>query len=182
MGREEVLNKLNARLSKAIDDEPQVIFILSRIRKILESKKEKSTYKYLNFYCNWVLHMKLDKPWTTALLSDKFEQDIDCDKSGHEIARQLASKHGDFFKLSSLKDDLKIFLKSNQLPEDLVTSNSKWTQFVKILLEIIKGSPIEFGVTKKVERMSLQKNAFGYYYKFDLKNCGRKPIVKLKLK
>ena len=53
MAREEILEKLQKELNREIRDECQVIYILSRIRKILEISDERSKYKMLNFYCNW---------------------------------------------------------------------------------------------------------------------------------
>jgi len=50
MAREQIIDKLNTELLKGIKNEPQVVYILSRIRKLLEIREEKDKYKLLNFY------------------------------------------------------------------------------------------------------------------------------------
>ncbi|GEM_PF-2206926 len=44
----------------------EVVYLLVRIRKILDLDGS-NRYKTLRFYCNWVLHTKLDKLTTTKL-------------------------------------------------------------------------------------------------------------------
>jgi hypothetical protein len=59
--RLQILSKLEDELKKEIKSESQVVYILSKIRKILEWENAKGKYKTLNFYCNWVLHNKIDR-------------------------------------------------------------------------------------------------------------------------
>jgi hypothetical protein len=178
MGQIEVIEKLNRELKKNIKDECQIIYILSRVRKILEINDQKGKYKLLNLYCNWVLHNKLDRKNTTVLLADLFEQDIDCQKGGKENAIRIKSNHSNFFKLSSLKQELGNFFKDHNLSFDL--SNKNWLIFVRLLLEIIKDCPIIFS-SNKLRQLELVKNNFGdFCYKFSINGSKYKPIIKLK--
>ncbi len=58
-----IKEKLALELSKPIIEESQVVYILSRIRKILEIDYNLNQGKYakLKFYCDWALHTKIDK-------------------------------------------------------------------------------------------------------------------------
>ena len=64
MGLSEIEQKLQDALNEEITREDQVIYILSRIRKILELKKKiegfSEKFKYLNFYCNLALHSEIN--------------------------------------------------------------------------------------------------------------------------
>ncbi|AHB40251.1 TPA: hypothetical protein DHW62_04085 [candidate division WWE3 bacterium] len=55
----QILEKLKKELGKDIENESQVVYILSLIRKLLEIEKLKSRYPILNFYCNWTLHSEM---------------------------------------------------------------------------------------------------------------------------
>ena len=59
--KNDIINKLKVELEKSIENEPQVIYILSRIRKILDlDHKRDSEYMVLRFYCNWALHTEIE--------------------------------------------------------------------------------------------------------------------------
>ena len=184
MGQDEIIQKLITELSKDIKDECQVVFILSRIRKILDMKNEKSKYKLLNFYCNWSLHVNLTHTKTTQVLSDMFDQFIDCSESANNIARKMKSNHADFFKLNDFKDELKKFFEDYDLPLRLFNEKISWNVFIKLILEIIEECPVVFiKSSKKMNRIDLIKNKKGdYCYKFSLLVCLHKPIIKLKFK
>ncbi|MCR4305627.1 MAG: hypothetical protein NUV73_00910, partial [Candidatus Daviesbacteria bacterium] len=127
-----------------------------------------------------VLHNKLDRKNTTVLLADLFEQDIDSQKGGKENAIRIKSNHRNFFKLSSLKQELDNFFKDHSLPFDLLNKN--WLSFIKLLLEIIKDCPIIFN-SNKLRQLELIKNSMGdYCYKFSIVGNRHKPIIKLKFK
>ncbi len=57
--KSQILDKLKVELQKDVENELQVVYILSRIRKLLEIEKLKSKYPILNFYCNWTLHSEI---------------------------------------------------------------------------------------------------------------------------
>lgn len=180
MGEKDIRTKLNDELKKDIKEECQVVYILSRIRKILEINNQKGEYRYLNFYCNWVLHNKLDRANTTVLLKDLFEGDMDNSKSGKENAAKIRLNHNDFFKLHTLRRDLEGFFSRHNLLLELLNKN--WESFLKLLLDIIKETPIIF-TSSIIDKMELLRNDEGiYYYKFYLKGSNERPIIKLKIK
>ncbi|MCX6766078.1 MAG: hypothetical protein NT136_03930 [Candidatus Moranbacteria bacterium] len=184
MGQGEILEKLNKELERDIKNECQVVYILSRIRKILEIKNQKDKYELLNFYCNWSLHVNLKYKNTTQFISKMFDQYIEFTKSEKDIAREMKSNHADFFKLNDLKNELRKFFEVHDLPLNLVDKNKYWITFIKLLLEIIEECPVIcIKSSKKIERLTLIKNKKGdYCYKFNLINLRHKPIIKLKFK
>ncbi|MFA5870908.1 MAG: hypothetical protein WC842_03420 [Candidatus Paceibacterota bacterium] len=93
MGHIEILEKLNTELQKDIQDECQVIYILSRIRKYLEDKNEKKQYIYLNFYCNWALHSRINDTKAVNVILNDF----------------ISGKDSGFLNFDYLKNDLKTF-------------------------------------------------------------------------
>jgi hypothetical protein len=57
----EVVSKLKTELNKGLRTEAQIVYILSRIRKLIEFEKKKLIYPYLYFYCDLSLHSEIDK-------------------------------------------------------------------------------------------------------------------------
>jgi hypothetical protein len=58
--RDALVAKLRSTLYAGITTEPQVVYVMRSIRKLLEFDGAQHTYPALNFYCNWVLHTKLN--------------------------------------------------------------------------------------------------------------------------
>ena len=184
MGQIKILEKLNKELKRDITEECQVVYILSRIRKMLEMKNQKDKYKLLNFYCNWSLHVNLKYKKTAQIISDMFDRDIDCSESANDIAHRMKFNQAAFFKLNDFKNDLKKFFEDNDLSLSLLNKNKQWIKFVKLLLEIIEDCPVIcIESSTKISKIELTKNMNGdYCYKFSLIGCSRKPVLKLKFK
>lgn len=186
MGRIEILEKLDREIKKDIREECQVVYILSRIRKILEAKNtvipigSDRKYQLLWFYCSWVLHYVMDRDSTQKLLRNLFSNGIDNQKSAKENAEMLKSNNPDFFKFSSFKLELHEFFNEHELSLDLL--DNKWNNFCQILLEIIKETPIRFTSGSLQEIELIRDNNNDYCYKFTLVGMKDKPVVKLKFK
>lgn len=128
MGQEEILRKLSDVLTGDIKNEYQVVYILSRIRKYLELKNKKSKYKYLNFYCNWALHTKLDRTEPVA--------DVLRDFINHKDS-------GSFLKFEPLIKELKTFLNEYGLPDRIIEEPENCQRFLNILVDIYSDTPLE---------------------------------------
>ena len=159
-------------------EECEVVYLMVEIKKILECENSNS-YKILRFYRNWAVHNKLNQ--STDPLLRRFKN-IDFTKSGHEIAREMNSKHADFFKLNDFKNELKGFLENYNLPLDLV--NKYWVSFIKTLLKVIEERPLVFSNSSKtIKCLRLVKDSRGNpCYRFDLVNNRMKPKIKLKFR
>ena len=111
---ENIVEKLRKILSKPIDHEHQVVYVMVEIRKLIEliEKKKKGTveenkdyYSRLSFYCDWVVHAYLDRRMAKAVL--------------FEIERKVKEKNADFFSFLSfeeIQEELVKFLKDFNLP------------------------------------------------------------------
>lgn len=183
MIQEKIIKKLNVELSKDIKNECQVVYILSQIRKLLDIRGTGS-YRLIRFYCNWSLHVGLDKPRTTKIISEKFDRYIDITKNGKYIINKIKSECPNFFKLNDFKDELKRFFQNNNLPLNLLNKNKNWIKFIKFLLEIIGECPVVcVESSDKIRKLILEKdNKVNYSYKFSLVGSRHKPIIKLKFK
>lgn len=83
--KSDISNKIKGTLNNDITEESQLVFALSKIRKILEIEALKTKYEYLILYTNWALHSKIEDKNLIPdyLLSNKKE---DWDK---QVAFQL---------------------------------------------------------------------------------------------
>lgn len=134
MGQSQIEDKLAVQLKKKIKSELQVVYILSRIRKILEIKNLKERYPVLNFYCNWSLHSEITK-------TDG--------KKINSILKEFIEKPEEKYKLSlhlQFSDELIEFLRQFSLP---ILNNEQLITFRFILGKIISDTPIKVVIGTK---------------------------------
>lgn len=141
--KEAILEKINLELSNGIDTEPKALYLLAEIRKYIDrcSKEEKNKYPNLYFYCNWVLHIKMDRTPAKKIL-DRFESIFLSTENLKEISNIFIRQESDFYLFVDLKSELESFLKINCLPTELLGSNSRWFEFKKLLVEILMDCPL----------------------------------------
>lgn len=126
--RSEILSKLEIELKKDFESEMQVVYILSRIRKLLEINGEKNTYPILNFYSNWCLHAEITKTDNEAInhiLREFIEK---------PEARVLLGFHRQF------REELIQFLGDHNLP---ALSINQFSDLTYLLGKVISDTPIE---------------------------------------
>ena len=134
MGKTQIESKLEVELKKRIKSELQVVYILSRIRKLLEIENLKGKYPVLNFYCNWSLHSEMTRTDSNAI---------------NTIFREFIEKPDEKHKLSfhlQFLEQFKKFLKENKLP---TMSDKNFNSFRFQLQKIISDTPIEVKIGTK---------------------------------
>ena len=62
MSKDDIYSKLNSAMESLDFSEANVVYILSRVRKLIELTGEQDEYSVLNFYCNFALHVEIDRP------------------------------------------------------------------------------------------------------------------------
>ena len=134
----ELKDKLRLVLGENLENECQVVYILSRIRKIMEIENTRNKYKILNIFCNWSLHAKID---SAEDMTDIVEEFV--------LKPELRAN---FFTFKEFTKEFKIFTK-DVLNIDL--KESYIINFNKILINIISDSPLS---TKRTKIITLTIN------------------------
>jgi hypothetical protein len=132
----DIKEKLLTELSEEINTERQVIYILSRIRKILESDKKKKKYKVLNFYCNWALHAEIEDISSVKDLVDGILS---------EDSKALL----EFMKFNIFHTEFKKFLSEYGLPTNISDDEALRLNFNINLSNIYTDTPM---VIKEIKR------------------------------
>jgi len=126
--KDHILEKIARELSLDNPDECRFVYVLSRIRKYLEVANAQEKYKYMNFYCNWALHTRIDK--TKAM-----------DEVLHDFMRK-DDPHG-FTQGAPFFKDFEAFLEEHSLPRIWVSPSNKM-ELIRLMLEIYSDTPIYF--------------------------------------
>jgi hypothetical protein len=160
-------------------EECEVVYLMVQIRKILDYNSSLDSYDILRFYCNWTLHITLSDKRTTRIILRMFNNNVDFNKSGKEIASAVKDNSSDFFKLSTLKTEMEDFFNKYGIASIIISKS--WISFIRLLLKVVSMCPIVF-TSDEIQKMELKEVNGNYNYKFSLENKREKPIVKLKFK
>ena len=116
MAREEILENLNKVLNKPIEKE-RVVYTMVEIRKFIERSESIATkWKDLKYWCDWVVHTHLDRSFAKETLKKMEEYTINNPNSKfhHSYFNEQ------FISLEKLRWQLYEFLKSNDLPTEII--------------------------------------------------------------
>lgn len=177
-----ILTKLEDELNQSIDSERQTLYILAEVRKYIEEyeKHNSAQYENLYFFCNWVLHVRMDLPRSQKYLQ-KLENNLgSLDKMNvKDIAKTFYRKNGSFYLFEDLRRELKLFINNHSLPSELVEKDSSWYKFIFHLVNILMDCAL---VNKKglIEKFTFEKK--DGIFNFRLRVRGFSGSVKVPLK
>lgn len=114
----EIIRKLKTLLDQGICSEAEVVFLLVGIRKLLERDGGlKKIYPKLRFYCDWVLHAKLDR------------------KDAREILESKSIKQ--ILEMNAFRDELSDFLFAK------LEAQVEWQDFLRLYVRTISDIPLK---------------------------------------
>lgn len=131
----DIKEKLRQAFLKDYFEESDVVYILSRIRKILEIDGKKAKYKKLKFYCDWALHAEIDNidPISDELMN--FPDD-------------LLDSHN-FLAYKGFHKEINIFLKEYNIQTNIYKNFENLLNFSQKLTDIYSDTPLIVKSTKK---------------------------------
>lgn len=139
----EILEKLGRELSVLpIDTEPRVVYTFVKIRKLLDHANDKTNP--LRFYCNWVVHVVLDKKAAREKLNS--------------LSGMPDTQISKFLNLTELRKHLTIFFEERGLNDTLIKTEKYWIPFHEQLVKILIDTPIQ-NLTSAISFFALQKRS-----------------------
>src|SRR5882724_9183946 len=137
----DILHKLRRELDAGIETEPQVVYLLAGIRKLMERDGVKGKYAALNFHCDWALHSKLEGPGARRVLT-KFDaahpllRDDHLDL--HQLPPGLRAEMNRIMTMRSFQDEIDTFLSDYGLPALTRNEEDGWPRFLYLYAKVIE--------------------------------------------
>lgn len=133
--RDEIVAKLRTTLTAGVASEERAVYVMRSIRKLLEIDGAKQKYPALNFYCNWVLHDKLNLGFAREVISlfdDVYGGKVD--QRWKELDQLTDGE--------SLRAQLDAYLVLNSLPNAVTSDQSDWRMFLSHYASAIHNTPV----------------------------------------
>lgn len=149
MTRSAITAKLQEQLAKGITSEPEAVYFLAEVRKLLELQKAKDQYEYLTFHCDWALHPKLQGRMAQKILAyfDKANIHLKTGMKLHDLPGPLRIDVDRISKMRYFEDQLGEFLNGNGLPSLEQTRADGWIHFVHLYGKIVEDCPLVIQAT-----------------------------------
>jgi hypothetical protein len=137
--KDSIVNKLRAVLDGRIDSECKVSYLLCECRKLLEKYPPDPSPFALSLYCNWALHIDLDRPRTTLAFLKRVDEFVGSVFAGanadivleHHVFRE-------FVFMDTFRAQLQTFLTAYGLPTSVCDEDQRWHEFVTHYAGIIE--------------------------------------------
>lgn len=135
---DDIISKLSFALNKSIRSEPQIVYILTRIGKVLELENSKRNSALLNFYRNWSVHSEIDQTEPVA-----------------DILSEFIKKRENRYRLSlhqQFCSEFTSFLDKHKLPHIL---KNRLNNFIFYLGKVISDTPIKVVIDEQKYSISI---------------------------
>jgi hypothetical protein len=138
-----IIVKLRDELELDLQRESQVLYILAEIRKLIEHRKDRglSDYSELKFYCNWALHIRIDRD----------DKNVTTLFDGVDVLEGISFEdyvQSSFFNLVSnfqlMRSSLGQFLAEHKLPTKIIDTDSNWNTFLFLFCGVISEVPLVY--------------------------------------
>lgn len=169
--KDELISKIGVALSKPIEEECQVVYILVEIRKLLDrvlgEKTKLERYPVLNFYCNWVVHAELGGTTPIDPVLNKIE-DLLADPNLHNPKNMPEAMFG-FLNLNLFSEEFGKLLKEYSL-ENPLTKHVYRSKFRDMFVGILRDCPLK-PKNRKITEFCFGESAKNYItYTIKFKN------------
>ncbi len=143
----------------------EICYAMSLIRQVLEIEDIYSEFPLLALYCNWCLHVKLDKSRAKVFLENVFSSFVraesDSKSMGSKKAFYISLKMSEQLSANKLKKEFINLFKKIDVPIGGFEDLENWHGFFSGILKILLGNVIVIQDVKAVfeERVDLYEEA-----------------------
>jgi hypothetical protein len=134
--KNDIEEKLRQKLANnGITEESDVVYLLVQARKLMEHDKAlKTAHPTLDFYCNWGLHVELDRPAAQAFLTKVkpvLTLNLNCDQ-------QKQNELDSLLTLDAFRFELRSLLSGFGADLSICDDRKSWTAFLRLYSEVVR--------------------------------------------
>ncbi len=136
---------INEELSKYHWTHPEVSFIMTQFRILLEEENLKEQYKFLNLYCNWTLHTEITKSFIGYEILLSISDSIIRHNKKPNHGKWISDAIIEGISLHKVLSEILEIGQQYSIPNINKFNNIIiWTTFATTLVELIFERPVKF--------------------------------------
>src|SRR4051794_39330716 len=131
MTQPQILGKLTFLLKSGITSEPEAVYLMVAVRKLLEQQQAKKQYEYLTFHCDWALHSQLSGTTAQKILKEFDDAHIHFKKGVllDELPSHLKDTIERISKMKPFEQELEQFLQAHGFSRFAENRADGWAHF-----------------------------------------------------
>ena len=136
----DIVRKLRAELQRGISTEAQVVYLMVKLRKLLDldaDQGKSSEYGTLRLCCDWTVHVALSGARAQRMI--KMADAAYPKLLRGELTDQDKDEFRNVFSLARFQEELNQFLAEHHLP---TISGAQWNSFLACFLNTIEDCPL----------------------------------------
>ena len=154
MTEEAIVGKLRMALQKKIASECQVVYVLVEIRKLLDLHHQTKRFNILTLYCNWAVHISLDRDAAQNLV-------IELNRSYSRLDTGEKAERGfkglwNYLSFDHFRKQFRGFLSSHNLPT-AICEDVEWQDFLHYYSLVIQDCRLECSGSSNIGNLRFDK-------------------------
>lgn len=136
---QQIVEKLKVEIQVGLFSEPQIVYFLAGLRKIIEQNNLSNEFPYLEFYCNWILHSVLKGSFVQKILQAFDEIHAQLLAGGKRSRESEASR---ISSMTFLREDIERLLNRYGI-NGIFQDPDDWTRFLFLYTSVIEDVPLK---------------------------------------
>lgn len=134
------LTILSELLGRPIACEADVVYFLVEVRKLIETMGNR--YPILRFFCDWVVHSKLDRKTAKEVLS-KFDAYVfEYIQKGNTCTPDMLRRLNPLISFRRFSTDMFYLLGEHGLTTDVITDRRRFNPFLSLYVDVVSRTPL----------------------------------------
>ena len=121
-----IIRKLNEFLDTHVPfhEECEAVYLMVEVHKLLERERERDHFAKVSFYCDWMVHAKIDRSHTAKYIMEKLNDSFN--NRNPSPQESIIS----FFSLSELRKEMSVLFRTYGLKAKLCQDDNHWKHFI----------------------------------------------------
>ncbi len=131
-----------------------ICFLMVQARHLLEENSLREEYKVIEFYCDWMVHSKLDRSEVSVLILRDITKVIA--KNWNPTSGYIVNEVSKVIGLFKLRTELIKLFKKYNLPTTIFEIEENWKNLVGSLTYFLANKPVSFPQENPIKKTKLR--------------------------
>jgi hypothetical protein len=142
------LEEIKSFLNTGMLDKPSVLNAMVNLRMVLDEHNLKEKYKYLNLYCNWMVHKNITLSMTAFRILEYLTDSMIAHNEDPKGSKNITAAIVEGFNLHKVQLDILEFGKEFDVNVDVLRVKSNWQIFAGYILTNLVDRSLKFSEGK----------------------------------
>jgi hypothetical protein len=120
----------------------EVVHLIVEVRNLIDGLNDRSRYPVLRFFCDWIVHRKLDRNTAGGEVLIEFAKVAESTMQSSGVLPASFKRLSPILSLTRLRKEMTLILAEHQLDDGLCCDLERWGPFLATYVDLISRSPL----------------------------------------